>query len=289
MVNLMDLHDIRVEEQDLSSGDLTITASDNESLEILARGISGGADDDIIQEAVDEETMLAYPATDGEAEVFPEPVVQNLGTDIHAKLRDMGLQAPTIKVPEGDEYQLINDNDNGTATVLYRQGNATMVNGSAPGGPDTKTRTFITSAEETQQVAQGTTETITIETSQNPGILRDFPYEEDVPAQREYDLQAVMLTLDSDGSGGNITLDSFRLQAEEREFLAKDSAFVDEALANYPNDDLTDVPLVFPAEPTFGPGDELDIQVEATEGGTGDQDAVVDVTMIFYRRGVGGV
>jgi len=288
MVNLMDLHDLRVAEQDLSSGDLTIEASDNESLEILARGVSGGADDDIIQEAVDEETMLAYPATDGEAEVFPEPVVENLKTDVHGKLRSMGLNAPTLKVPEGDEYQLINENDNGNATVLYRQGSAQMVSGSQPGGPDTKTRTFITSAEETETVSQGTTETIAIETSQNPGILRDFPYEEDVPAQREYDLQAVMLTLASAGSGAHITLDSFRLQSEERDYLAKDSAFVDVDLAQYPNDDLTTLPLVFPAEPTFGPGDELDIEVEATEGGTGDQDAVVDVTMVFYRRGVGG-
>jgi hypothetical protein len=284
----MDLHDLRVEEQDLSSGDLSIEASDNESLEILARGVSGGADDDIIQEAVDEETMLSYPATDGEAEVFPEPVVQQLGTDLHAKLRQMGLNAPTIKVPEGDEFQLINDNSNGTATVLYRQGNATMVSGSQPGGPDTKTRTFITSSEVTQTVAQGTTETSDMDVSQNPGILRDFPYEEDVPAQREYDLQALMLTLDSDGSGGAISLDDFRLQSEEREWIAKDSAFVSEALADYPNADLTTLPYVFPAEPTFEPGDELDLQVRATEGGTGDQDAVVDATMVFYRRGVGG-
>jgi len=284
----MDLHDLRVEEQDLTSGDLSIEASDNESLEILARGIEGGADDDIMQEAVDEETMLAYPATDGEAEVFPEPAVHNLKTDIHGKLREMGLSAPTIKVPEGDEYQLINDNSNGTATVLYRQGNATMVNGGQPGGPDTKTRTFISSAEETQEIAGNSTETIDVETSQNPGILRDWPYEEAVPAQREYDLQALMVTLDSAGTGTDIALDSVRLQSEEREWLAKDSAFVDTALAQYPNDDLTTLPYVFPAEPTFSPGDELDVQVEATESGGGAADAVVDVTTVFYRRGVGG-
>lgn len=289
MVNLMDLHDVRVEEQDLSAGDLTIEASDNESLEILARGVSGGADDDIIQEAVDEETMLAYPATDGEAEVFPEPVVENLNTDVHAKLRGMGLNAPTIKVPEGDEYQLINENDNGNATVLYRQGNAQMVNGSQPGGPDTKTRTFITSAETTEEIAANSTETVNVETSQNPGILRDFPYEEDVPAQREYDLQALMLVADSADTGTDVALDSFRLQSEEREFLAKDSAFVDVDLAQYPNDDLTRLPFVFPAEPTFEPGDELDLQVEATESGGAAGDIVVDATMVFYRRGVGGV
>lgn len=287
MVSLMDLHDLRVEEQDLSSDNLTIEASDNESLEILARGVSGGVDDDIIQEAIDEETMLAYPAFDGEAEVFPEPVIDNLKTDIHAKLREMGLSAPTLKVPEGDEYQLINDNSNGTATVLYREGNATMVTDGTPGTPGSKTRTFITSAETTSTITASSTETFDVDTSQNPGILRDFPYEEDVPAQREYDLQALMLVLDSTDSGGNITLDNFRLQSEEREWLAKDSAFVDTDLAQYPNDDLTRLPYVFPAEPTFEPGDELDLQVEATNATAGDEDAVVDATMVFYRRGTG--
>ena len=47
------------------------------------------------------------------------------------------------------------------------------------------------------------------------------------------------------------------------------------------------MPFVFPETPTFSPGDELDIEVQATEGGTGDQDAVVDVTCVFYRRDVG--
>jgi hypothetical protein len=106
MANLMDLHDIRVEQQDLSSGALTVEASDRESIMVLARGIAGGADDDIIQESVDEETMLAYPATDGEAELFPGPVVDNLNTDIHGRLREAGLEAPMIKVPEGDEFRL---------------------------------------------------------------------------------------------------------------------------------------------------------------------------------------
>lgn len=288
MVTLMDLHDLRVEEQDLTSDDLSLEAQDNESLEILARGVSGGADDDIIEEAVDEETMLAYPATDDEAEVFPEPVVENLKTDLHAKLREMGLTAPTIKVPEGDTFQLINDNSNGSATVLYRQGNASMASGSRPGGPDTKTRTFISSAEVTQNIDANSTETIDVDVSQNPGILRDWPWEEDVPPNREYDLQALMLALDSSDTGSDIALDDFRLQSEEREWLAKDSAFVDAALAEFPNDDLTRLPYVFPTEPTFAPGDELDLQVRATESGGAAADAVVDATMVFYRRGVGG-
>lgn len=286
MVNLMDLHDVRVEEQDLSSGALTIEAADRESIEILARGVSGGGDDDVVQESVDEETMLAYPAFDGGAEVFPEPVVRQLGTDLHGKLRDMGFAAPTIKVPEGDEYRLTNPNDNGTATVLYKQGGAGMVRENDEGGPANKSRTFITSAETTQNIDANATETIDVVDSQNPGIIRDYPYEEDVPASREYDLQALMLTLDANGSATGISLDSFRLQSEEREFLAKDSGFVDVDLADYPNDDLTTLPFVFPAQPTFGPGDELDLQVEATDTSGSAGDAVVDASMVFYRRDV---
>jgi len=92
--------------------------------------------------------------------------------------------------------------------------------------------------------------------------------------------------LDSSGSGGDIQLNGFRLQSEEREFLAKDSAFVDTDLAQYPDDSLTTLPYIFPAQPTFGPGDELDIQVEAENTTSDDEDAVIDVSLLFYRREV---
>jgi len=286
MVNLMDLHDLRVEQQDLSSGALTIEASDRESHMIMARGIAGGGDDDIVTESIDEETMLAYPATDGEAELFPGPVVDNLNTDVLARMREAGLEMPMLKVPEGDEYRLSTSGSAGTATVLYRQGNASMVREDEEGAPGSKNRTFITSAEETQTIGASSTETVDISTSQNPGILRDYPYEEDVPASREYDLQGLAIALDSSGSGANVQLNGFRLQSEEREFLAKDSAFVDTDLAGYPDDSLTTLPYIFPAQPTFGPGDELDIQVEAENTTSGDEDAVIDVSMLFYRREV---
>jgi len=286
MTTLLDLHDIRVAEQDLSEDDLLIEADTGESLEILARGVSGANADDQLIESIDEETMLAFQHEDPDGELFPEEALQNRQMDIHAMLRDMGLRAPALKVPEGDEYQLVNDtSDAGTATVYYRQGRASDVSRNDPGHPDTKARTFVTTAETTQTVGQGATETIDLEDSANPGILRDWPWEEEVPPNREYDLQAIMLNLDGD-SGGNVTLDSFRLQSEEREFLAKDSAFVDTGLAQFPNTDLTRRPFVFPEEPTFSPGDNLDVQVRATEGGSADQDAVVNATIVSYRRPV---
>jgi len=253
---------------------------------IMARGIAGGGDDDIVTESIDEETMLAYPATDGEAELFPGPVVDNLNTDVLARMREAGLEMPMLKVPEGDEYRLSTSGSAGTATVLYRQGNASMVREDEEGAPGSKNRTFITSAEETQTIGASSTETVDITTSQNPGILRDYPYEEDVPASREYDLQGLAIALDSSGSGANVQLNGFRLQSEEREFLAKDSAFVDTDLAGYPDDSLTTLPYIFPAQPTFGPGDELDVQIEAENTTSGDEDAVIDVSLLFYRREV---
>ena len=286
MTTLLDLHDRRVAEQDLSEDDLLIEADSGESLEILARGVSGANADDQLIESVDEETMLAYQHEDPDGELFPEEALENKQMDIHAMLRDMGLRAPTIKVPEGDEYQLVNDtSDSGTAVVYYRQGRDTDTSQNDPGHPDTKARTFVSTAETTQTIGQGATETVDLDESANPGILRDWPWEEEVPPNREYDLQAIMFNLDGD-SGGNVTLDSFRLQSEEREFLAKDSAFVDTDLAQYPNTDLTRQPFVFPEEPTFSPGDNLDVQVRATEGGSADQDAVVNATIVSYRRPV---
>lgn len=286
MTNLLDLHDLRVEEQDLSSDDLLIEADSGESLEIIARGVSGANADDIILESVDEETMLSYPHEDSDGEVFPEEAVRQTGQDLTGFMREAGLSAPTIKVPEGDEYQLVNDSSSaGTATVLYRQGRAQDVSPNDPGHPDNKERTFITSSETTQSISSSNTVTFDLDTSNQPGILRDWPWEEEVPPSREYDLQAIMFNLDGD-SGGDITLDNFRLQSEEREFLAKQSAFVNVDNAQYPNTDLTRVPYVFPAQPTFEPGDKLDVQVESTISAAGPQDSVVDATIVAYRRPV---
>lgn len=286
MVNLLDLHDVRVEEQDLSSDDLLIEADTGESLEILARGVSGANADDQILESIDEETMLAYEHEDPDGELFPEEALQNKQMDIHAMLRDMGLQAPTLKVPEGDEYQLVNDSsDAGSATVYYRQGRAQDVSSSQPGHPNTKTRTFVTTAETTQNIGANATEIVDLDTSGNPGILRDWPWEEEVPPNREYDLQAIMFNLDGDADADH-TLDTFRLQSEEREFIAKDSAFVDANLAQYPNTDLTRLPFLFPEEPTFSPGDNLDVQVEVTDSGGAAADTVVNATIVAYRRPV---
>lgn len=196
------------------------------------------------------------------------------------------MSAPTIKVPEGDEYRLTNPNSNGNATVLYRQGGANMVRESDVGAPGNKDRTFISSAETKQNIAKNSTEVVDIVDSQNPGIIRDWPYEEEVPAQREYDLQAIMITTDSSDTGSGVTLDSFRLQSEEREFLATNSAFVSADLADYPGTALDTKPFIFPVEPTFEPGDELDLQCEATESGGSAADIVIDASMIFYRRSV---
>lgn len=287
MVNLMELEALRIEEQDLSSADLTLQADSGESLEILARGHVAAADDDIIEESIDEELMLAYPSTDAEAEVFPGPVVDNMNMDLLGLMRDKGFEAPTLKIPEGDEYRVSTDGTGGTFTVMYAEMGPSGVRDGTPGTPGTKTRTFITSSSTTESVAAGATESFELDTSQNPGILRDYPWEEDVPPGTEYDLQAIMFALDSTDAGANVTLDSFRLQSEERDFISRDSAFIDTDLAQYPNDDLTTIPFAFPETPTFSPGDEFDVQVEASNSGGGAEDAVVDATAIFYRRDVG--
>lgn len=286
MVSLLDLHDLRVETQDLSSDDLLIEADTGESLEIMARGVSGANADDIILESIDEETMLAYPHENPDGELVPEEAVEETGMDIFGMMRDMGLSAPTLKVPEGDSYRLVNDSSSaGNATVYYRQGRAQDVSPNDPGHPDTKRRTFVTSAETTQSISSSNTVTFELDNSNQPGILRDWPYEEEVPPGREYDLQAIMLNKDAD-SGSNITLDGFRLQSEEREFLAKDSAFISVDNAQYPNTSLTRLPYIFPEQPTFTPGDSLTVQAESSISVAGPEDSVVDCTIISYRRDV---
>lgn len=282
------LRDIRVEEQDLSSADLTLEADTGESLEILARGVESGADEEVLEESVGEVMMMAYQGDDGDDEIFPEPVVHNRHQDILGVLRDMGYTLPTLKVPEGDTYVLDDPGGNATATVYYREAGAGQFRAGSDGGPEGRIRPFITSAQETNSTAASSTETFAVDTSVNPAQLDDWPWEEDVRADREYDLVALMVDSDN-SSGGNITLDGFRLISEETEFFARSSAFIDEQNAQYPSDELDTLPFVFPEPITFSPGDDFTLEAQATNANTTSaEDAIVNAAIVAVRRDVGG-
>lgn len=282
------LNDIRVEEQDLSSADLTLEADTSESLEILARGVTSGADETVITETIDETMMLAAQADDGDDDVFPEQVLHNQHTDLLWELARMGYDLPTLKVPEGKEYVLSDPDGNANGTVYYREAAAGQFNDRSDGAPSGTVRPFITSGQSTESVASQATENFAVDTSVNPAQLDDFPYEEDVRADREYDLVGLMTSLDG-SSGGNVTYDGFRLTSEEKDFIARSSAFIDPSNAQYPSDELDTMPWVFPEPITFTPGDDLEFRAQASNANTMTaEDAIVNVGMVFVRRNVGG-
>ena len=281
----MGLMDLRVEEQDLSAGDLELEAKMGESLRVIARGVGGGNADTIVEEYIREETMTAFPADDGETEVLLEETVRTQQTDFFAALRDYGFRAPELMIPEGQTYQLTSWTGSGTATVLYEEMGAGRADGNQPGGPGTKTRTFVSTGQIVEEVPSGGTETTDVDSSVNPSQLNDWPYEENVEANYEYDLQALSLGLDS-GSGGNTSLDAFRLTSAESDFLARESALVDPGLAQFPDATLDIWPLMFQTTPTFSPGADLDLTVEISNSGSGAEDAIVNAMMVFYRRAV---
>jgi hypothetical protein len=289
MASIRALESLRIEEQDLSSGDLRLEADSNESLMIKALGVSGANDNDTMQVAIDEETMLSFQFDNGGNTLFQESHLDSAQSDVLGKLRGAGLDVPMLKVPEGDEFQVINSTSSaGSATVLYSELGPNGVRASEEGAPGNKTRTFVTTGSETITVTADSTVTESIDTSENPGILRDFPYEEDVPPGTEYDLQAIGI-LEGDGTEAGIEISGFRLKSEEREFLARDSDFVDPAIAPHPDSDLTELPLVFPEQPTFSPGDELDVEVEVSDTDSTESDIVVEIAIVAYRRDLGGI
>ena len=277
--------DIRVIEQDLSAADLELEARSDESLEIVARGVSGAAAGSIIEEYVREELMFAFPADEGDENILREATVQTMHTDFTRWLDEHGFRAPNLVVPEGQTYNLTSTTGSGSATLLYRERSPGTVNDSQPGAPATKTRSFASSGEVTQSIAAGASETFPVEESVQPAQLDDFPFSQDCPPNREYDMQAMMIGLSAD-SGANVTLDGVRLTSEGTDFLARDSQFVDPALMQYPNAALTVLPMTFPDVPTFSPGEDLDIAVSAANGGSGAEDATVHTTVLFYRRSV---
>jgi len=146
---------------------------------------------------------------------------------------------------------------------------------------------IISSGQETQNIGAGATEVVDVETSVSPNTLGDFPFGEDAPSGFEFDLMALAVALD-DNADADHTLDNVRLQTEETDFLARESARVDAAHFEYPDDDLSTHPFVFPEPPTFVPGQELDIEVEVTDTASSAADTVVNAAAVFYRRQPGG-
>lgn len=296
MVSIDDLHRIRVETQDLGTADLTLEADRGESLEILARGGTGAATFDSIEETVDETTMLQYFGGSGRPNMFPRELAGLTHADVLARLRQKGAPLPTIKVPAGTTYTMSNLDDGGTYDVYYRDYNTERFGRSDDGAPGGRRKTFITRAREQETITQNTQEEITVETSANTGGVQDWPWEEDVPTNREYDLVGLSMTAREDPAGGGaVTLDNFRLTSQETDFLARNSAFVTDGFADFPDaDPHTRGPFWFgnfatqEIEPiTFSPGDDLTVTVQATETtNNADVDADILVEMIARERRV---
>jgi len=279
------LHALRYEEADLSSSpnELTLEADANESYQVMDVGVDGGNDDTITSITIGEESMIAFPSDDGDDSLFREDSLQDFGYSLYGFMRRQGLPAPMLQVPEGDTFKVTSDTNTGTVTILYQEGNQTLASPNSPGGPATKQRVYPVTGSKTETFAgSGNTRTFDDFSSRQPAEFEDFPFGEDCPANREYDLLATSLVAVNDNTSG-VSVDSFRLLTEEQKPLAKEGNFVDADLAEYPSADLEALPFTYPGRPTFTPGDELDLEVQATAG-SGSGTAEIRATHIFERR-----
>lgn len=283
----------RYEEADLSTGSnqLVLEADANESYVVMDIGVDGANDDTLTEVSIGEESMFAFPSDDGDDSLFREDSLQQFGYSLYGFMREQGLPAPMLQVPEGDDLVVSNSTNSGTATVIYQEGDANLANPNAPGGPESKTRLYpVSGAASASGVGAGTTTVLEADTSRQPAQYDDFPFGTDVPSNREYDLLALAVNLE-DSTGSGATIDGVRLTSEEQRFLQSNADFVDAAHAQYPATDPDDGPLVFPASSpgpqTYTPGDDLDLEVEATQGtGSGSGTLQANATFIFQRRGV---
>jgi hypothetical protein len=283
----MALDDYRVERTTGGSGnDLTLEARTGESLEILARGIDSAAGNTTVTESVREEDVLAYRADDTDnIGLFPREAVNNQNMDLLMKLGSMGYDVPTVKVPEGHTYTLSPDDSSSNAVVIYREDGPQANSRTDEGGPDNPDRMFIASGEEDSALSSGATaEEFQVTTATTPSPLSGFPYEEDAPQGFEYDLIAVAAGSDDSDGSNTPTVDDFRLETEETSFLARDNGSVNQNHAQYPGDDLTTLPFIFPEPVTIQPGQDLDLFVTKNNG-TGT-DVQAETAMVFYRRSV---
>jgi len=270
--------------QDLSSADLELEAKAGQGFEIFEVGIDGGAADSKGIISIGGVTMMNFPASDAKEGIAPVPFVDVNPNTLLKMCRDKLPDVPTLKVPEGKKFVLSNGGVAGTGYIFYRElseGDIPRVD--APGAPNSLTRLFISHGKAEWSVAAGQTEVHKVDTSLNVPELRDFPFEEAVPADLKYRLLG-FATRKGDGSGADITYSGIRMWFKEQSWLKKEEEWADPSLFPYNVASAYNPVFFFPTPMVFEPHQELTFEVQCSNAGGSAETAQIFVTCFFLQE-----
>jgi len=270
--------------QDLSVADLELEAKTGQGFEVFEVGIDGGAADSKGVITIGGVTMMNFPASDGAEGVAPVPWIDENPNSLIKMCREKLTDVPTLKIPEGKKFVLTNDGVAGTGYIFYRElSEADIPRIDAPGAPNSLSRLFISHGKAEWSVAAGETEIHKVDTSLNVPELRDFPFEEAVPAGLRYRLLG-FATRKGAGSGADITYSGIRMWFKEQSWLKTEEEWADPTLFPY-NAANKYYPIRFlPTPMIFEPHQELTFEVQASNAGGSAETAQIFVTCFFYQE-----
>jgi len=270
--------------QDLSAADLELEAKAGQGFEIFEVGIDGGAAGSKGIITIGGVTMMNFPASDAKEGIAPVPFIDNNPNTLLKMCREKLPDVPTLKVPEGKKFVLTNDGVAGTGYIFYRElSEGDIPRADAPGAPNSLNRLFISHGKAEWSVAAGATEAHKVDTSLNVPELRDFPFEEAVPAGLRYRLLG-FATRKGDGSGADITYSGIRMWFKEQSWLKKEEEWASPSLFPYNIASQYNPVFFFPTPMVFEAHQELTFEVQCSNAGGADETAQIFVTCFFLQE-----
>ena len=275
--------------QDLAAANLELDAKAGQGFEVFEVEVKGGGADNKGVITIGGVTMMNFPTVDTHEEVAPVPWIENNPNSLLKMVREYLPEVPTYKIPEGKKFVLSTvvppaGTKAGTGYIFYKElSEAEIPRVDAPGAPNNLTRLFISHGQAKWNIAAGEQTLCKVDTSLNVPELRDFPFEEAVPAGLRYRLLG-FATCEGLASGADITYDGIRMWFKEQSWLKKEEEFSDPFLFPY-NAAAAYHPIRFlPSPMVFEAHQELTFEVQATNGGAAAQDALIFVTCFFLQE-----
>lgn len=271
--------------QDLSAADLELDAKAGQGFEVFEVGIDAGAADSKGIITIGGVTMMNFPASDAKEGVAPVPWIDANSNSLLKMVREKLAEVPTLKIPEGKKFVLSNAGVAGTGYIFYKEfSEAEIPRMDAPGAPNNLTRLFVSHGKAEWEIPATKQEVHKVDVSLNVPELRDFPWEEAVPAGLRYRLLGFSTILGA-ASGADITYDGLRMWFKEQSWLKKEEEWSEPALFPY-NAAAAYHPIRFlPSPMPFEAHQELTFEVQAANGHeTNAETAVIMVTCFFLQE-----
>lgn len=275
----------RIIQQDLNAANLELEARVNEGFVINEIGIDLGANDLVARLLIGDELMTGLPADEGEENVVP---VQGVDVNTHTLIKTLRKKFPELpryKVAPGEKLVLSSQGAAGVGYIHFTQLEDDQVpKRSDPGGTQGPSRLFVSHGGYTGNVTGlATAEIITIDTPINPVGLPDFPFGQRVPVGEIMELLGFAFS-EGAGMGANTNVTGLRIWKKNEAYLAREEAFVNDALFPYNVDDEDKPFYMFPEPVIFLPNEELKIEGQFKNTDAADESGECFITLFFHRR-----